>query len=181
MIRRPPRSTHCISSAASDVYKRQEKDCGEIEVGNIKAYKRMRKWVFGGMRGFHIKAKDLGVVNYKELSDKEYIGFLQKLKVTKYAKKSAPKNFDYRSFELHSMERINKNPRFIIEFSMEYIDLDRGTEQCLGEMCQVISRHFDTIAREPHFDSFLHKISSLTLALNQELLAKTCNYLSNSL
>eukprot|EP00975_Prorocentrum_lima_P017218 3644666-Prorocentrum_lima.AAC.1 len=23
MIRRPPRSTHCISSAASDVYKRQ--------------------------------------------------------------------------------------------------------------------------------------------------------------
>eukprot|EP00825_Cyclidium_porcatum_P036505 TRINITY_DN3872_c0_g1_i1.p2 TRINITY_DN3872_c0_g1~~TRINITY_DN3872_c0_g1_i1.p2 ORF type:complete len:238 (+),score=10.91 TRINITY_DN3872_c0_g1_i1:128-841(+) len=26
MIRRPPRSTHCISSAASDVYKRQEND-----------------------------------------------------------------------------------------------------------------------------------------------------------
>eukprot|EP00825_Cyclidium_porcatum_P040007 TRINITY_DN4971_c0_g1_i1.p5 TRINITY_DN4971_c0_g1~~TRINITY_DN4971_c0_g1_i1.p5 ORF type:complete len:102 (+),score=16.63 TRINITY_DN4971_c0_g1_i1:64-369(+) len=25
MIRRPPRSTHCISSAASDVYKRQAK------------------------------------------------------------------------------------------------------------------------------------------------------------
>ena len=25
MIRRPPRSTHCISSAASDVYKRQQK------------------------------------------------------------------------------------------------------------------------------------------------------------
>jgi len=25
MIRRPPRSTHCISSAASDVYKRQVK------------------------------------------------------------------------------------------------------------------------------------------------------------
>eukprot|EP00826_Nyctotherus_ovalis_P053884 TRINITY_DN7032_c0_g4_i1.p1 TRINITY_DN7032_c0_g4~~TRINITY_DN7032_c0_g4_i1.p1 ORF type:complete len:326 (+),score=98.03 TRINITY_DN7032_c0_g4_i1:42-980(+) len=27
MIRRPPRSTHCISSAASDVYKRQVGDC----------------------------------------------------------------------------------------------------------------------------------------------------------
>ena len=26
MIRRPPRSTHCISSAASDVYKRQKSD-----------------------------------------------------------------------------------------------------------------------------------------------------------
>ena len=30
MIRRPPRSTHCISSAASDVYKRQFLD-GELE------------------------------------------------------------------------------------------------------------------------------------------------------
>eukprot|EP00826_Nyctotherus_ovalis_P011313 TRINITY_DN12950_c0_g4_i1.p2 TRINITY_DN12950_c0_g4~~TRINITY_DN12950_c0_g4_i1.p2 ORF type:complete len:163 (+),score=12.15 TRINITY_DN12950_c0_g4_i1:23-490(+) len=29
MIRRPPRSTHCISSAASDVYKRQLWRCGE--------------------------------------------------------------------------------------------------------------------------------------------------------
>ena len=27
MPRRPPRSTHCISSAASDVYKRQLHDC----------------------------------------------------------------------------------------------------------------------------------------------------------
>ena len=26
MIRRPPRSTHCISSAASEVYKRQERE-----------------------------------------------------------------------------------------------------------------------------------------------------------
>ena len=30
MIRRPPRSTHCISSAASDVYKRQLQDRGII-------------------------------------------------------------------------------------------------------------------------------------------------------
>ena len=30
MIRRPPRSTHCISSAASDVYKRQGKNCAFI-------------------------------------------------------------------------------------------------------------------------------------------------------
>jgi len=28
MIRRPPRSTHCISSAASDVYKRQANKLG---------------------------------------------------------------------------------------------------------------------------------------------------------
>eukprot|EP00825_Cyclidium_porcatum_P025660 TRINITY_DN27831_c0_g1_i2.p3 TRINITY_DN27831_c0_g1~~TRINITY_DN27831_c0_g1_i2.p3 ORF type:complete len:129 (-),score=17.94 TRINITY_DN27831_c0_g1_i2:204-590(-) len=30
MIRRPPRSTHCISSAASDVYKRQILESAEI-------------------------------------------------------------------------------------------------------------------------------------------------------
>ena len=30
MIRRPPRSTHCISSAASDVYKRQVEECAEL-------------------------------------------------------------------------------------------------------------------------------------------------------
>eukprot|EP00825_Cyclidium_porcatum_P001753 TRINITY_DN10807_c0_g1_i1.p2 TRINITY_DN10807_c0_g1~~TRINITY_DN10807_c0_g1_i1.p2 ORF type:complete len:114 (+),score=33.76 TRINITY_DN10807_c0_g1_i1:73-414(+) len=36
MIRRPPRSTHCISSAASDVYKRQEY-CSQNFVDNIKA------------------------------------------------------------------------------------------------------------------------------------------------
>eukprot|EP00826_Nyctotherus_ovalis_P021132 TRINITY_DN16762_c0_g1_i1.p2 TRINITY_DN16762_c0_g1~~TRINITY_DN16762_c0_g1_i1.p2 ORF type:complete len:117 (-),score=44.75 TRINITY_DN16762_c0_g1_i1:392-712(-) len=29
MIRRPPRSTHCISSAASDVYKRQVRSKGK--------------------------------------------------------------------------------------------------------------------------------------------------------
>eukprot|EP00825_Cyclidium_porcatum_P040660 TRINITY_DN5194_c0_g1_i8.p5 TRINITY_DN5194_c0_g1~~TRINITY_DN5194_c0_g1_i8.p5 ORF type:complete len:104 (-),score=31.45 TRINITY_DN5194_c0_g1_i8:540-851(-) len=30
MIRRPPRSTHCISSAASDVYKRQDYDGAKL-------------------------------------------------------------------------------------------------------------------------------------------------------
>eukprot|EP00826_Nyctotherus_ovalis_P004483 TRINITY_DN10978_c0_g1_i15.p1 TRINITY_DN10978_c0_g1~~TRINITY_DN10978_c0_g1_i15.p1 ORF type:complete len:109 (-),score=46.24 TRINITY_DN10978_c0_g1_i15:669-971(-) len=30
MIRRPPRSTHCISSAASDVYKRQVLDLSKL-------------------------------------------------------------------------------------------------------------------------------------------------------
>eukprot|EP00825_Cyclidium_porcatum_P006200 TRINITY_DN13051_c0_g1_i4.p1 TRINITY_DN13051_c0_g1~~TRINITY_DN13051_c0_g1_i4.p1 ORF type:complete len:168 (+),score=47.30 TRINITY_DN13051_c0_g1_i4:94-597(+) len=36
MIRRPPRSTHCISSAASDVYKRQELQLqkGYVELSN---------------------------------------------------------------------------------------------------------------------------------------------------
>ena len=35
MIRRPPRSTHCISSAASDVYKRQVLDSEEKTAGGI--------------------------------------------------------------------------------------------------------------------------------------------------
>eukprot|EP00825_Cyclidium_porcatum_P043534 TRINITY_DN6196_c0_g1_i28.p3 TRINITY_DN6196_c0_g1~~TRINITY_DN6196_c0_g1_i28.p3 ORF type:complete len:138 (+),score=42.94 TRINITY_DN6196_c0_g1_i28:80-493(+) len=35
MIRRPPRSTHCISSAASDVYKRQVSTQSTWEADNI--------------------------------------------------------------------------------------------------------------------------------------------------
>ena len=36
MIRRPPRSTHCISSAASDVYKRQITTCKrKRELANV--------------------------------------------------------------------------------------------------------------------------------------------------
>eukprot|EP00826_Nyctotherus_ovalis_P056936 TRINITY_DN7770_c0_g1_i9.p1 TRINITY_DN7770_c0_g1~~TRINITY_DN7770_c0_g1_i9.p1 ORF type:complete len:222 (+),score=69.87 TRINITY_DN7770_c0_g1_i9:28-666(+) len=38
MIRRPPRSTHCISSAASDVYKRQPMKC----LSNNERYKQVR-------------------------------------------------------------------------------------------------------------------------------------------
>eukprot|EP00826_Nyctotherus_ovalis_P053656 TRINITY_DN6998_c0_g1_i16.p1 TRINITY_DN6998_c0_g1~~TRINITY_DN6998_c0_g1_i16.p1 ORF type:complete len:111 (-),score=51.62 TRINITY_DN6998_c0_g1_i16:380-688(-) len=50
MIRRPPRSTHCISSAASDVYKRQMYDDQfdyhyyALKKGNINAYLQMIKW-----------------------------------------------------------------------------------------------------------------------------------------
>ena len=38
MIRRPPRSTHCISSAASDVYKRQALPIIETQAGDVSAY-----------------------------------------------------------------------------------------------------------------------------------------------
>eukprot|EP00825_Cyclidium_porcatum_P034890 TRINITY_DN3660_c0_g1_i2.p1 TRINITY_DN3660_c0_g1~~TRINITY_DN3660_c0_g1_i2.p1 ORF type:complete len:158 (-),score=8.83 TRINITY_DN3660_c0_g1_i2:610-1083(-) len=52
MIRRPPRSTHCISSAASDVYKRQVRDraiigvrqCGMLQ--NEKQYRRQTNRVY---------------------------------------------------------------------------------------------------------------------------------------
>ena len=36
MIRRPPRSTHCISSAASDVYKRQDIDFNGTDIESLK-------------------------------------------------------------------------------------------------------------------------------------------------
>eukprot|EP00826_Nyctotherus_ovalis_P057468 TRINITY_DN7856_c0_g7_i1.p1 TRINITY_DN7856_c0_g7~~TRINITY_DN7856_c0_g7_i1.p1 ORF type:complete len:118 (-),score=10.39 TRINITY_DN7856_c0_g7_i1:230-559(-) len=42
MIRRPPRSTHCISSAASDVYKRQQYRCSSID----RIYKRWNEGYF---------------------------------------------------------------------------------------------------------------------------------------
>ena len=35
MIRQPPRSTHCISSAASDVYKRQTLGSDEMGLGLV--------------------------------------------------------------------------------------------------------------------------------------------------
>eukprot|EP00825_Cyclidium_porcatum_P003773 TRINITY_DN11749_c0_g1_i1.p3 TRINITY_DN11749_c0_g1~~TRINITY_DN11749_c0_g1_i1.p3 ORF type:complete len:173 (-),score=32.58 TRINITY_DN11749_c0_g1_i1:176-694(-) len=38
MIRRPPRSTHCISSAASDVYKRQVATSGITALKNIQYF-----------------------------------------------------------------------------------------------------------------------------------------------
>ena len=44
MIRRPPRSTHCISSAASDVYKRQVQNTADIigheDIRSTMAYRR---------------------------------------------------------------------------------------------------------------------------------------------
>eukprot|EP00826_Nyctotherus_ovalis_P054952 TRINITY_DN7256_c0_g1_i1.p1 TRINITY_DN7256_c0_g1~~TRINITY_DN7256_c0_g1_i1.p1 ORF type:complete len:175 (-),score=14.18 TRINITY_DN7256_c0_g1_i1:443-946(-) len=73
MIRRPPRSTHCISSAASDVYKRQVLadivNC--LLIGNlkasIKAIEEYLKKVSGSEMGLKEK-KTLGqVVRYKFL------------------------------------------------------------------------------------------------------------------
>ena len=43
MIRRPPRSTHCISSAASDVYKRQHEDFSG-QYGKFYASFRNQQW-----------------------------------------------------------------------------------------------------------------------------------------
>eukprot|EP00825_Cyclidium_porcatum_P015199 TRINITY_DN1844_c0_g1_i8.p1 TRINITY_DN1844_c0_g1~~TRINITY_DN1844_c0_g1_i8.p1 ORF type:complete len:406 (-),score=56.64 TRINITY_DN1844_c0_g1_i8:4-1221(-) len=46
MIRRPPRSTHCISSAASDVYKRQIQKAGVIEqkyLGKCECYQALNR------------------------------------------------------------------------------------------------------------------------------------------
>ena len=40
MIRRPPRSTHCISSAASDVYKRQQQEQDLIGMDDESAAQR---------------------------------------------------------------------------------------------------------------------------------------------
>ena len=47
MIRRPPRSTHCISSAASDVYKRQGYDPAGIAKAIFDAANGFETWVLG--------------------------------------------------------------------------------------------------------------------------------------
>ena len=47
MIRRPPRSTHCISSAASDVYKRQKYNTLKVRNGHVvKIYRKLLKIFF---------------------------------------------------------------------------------------------------------------------------------------
>ena len=49
MIRRPPRSTHCISSAASDVYKRQVIDLMTLISKNLSELESLPS---SGLRGF---------------------------------------------------------------------------------------------------------------------------------
>eukprot|EP00825_Cyclidium_porcatum_P027542 TRINITY_DN2965_c0_g1_i2.p2 TRINITY_DN2965_c0_g1~~TRINITY_DN2965_c0_g1_i2.p2 ORF type:complete len:152 (-),score=35.30 TRINITY_DN2965_c0_g1_i2:65-520(-) len=46
MIRRPPRSTHCISSAASDVYKRQEYVCHILQLYKIQTCRNIDIYMF---------------------------------------------------------------------------------------------------------------------------------------
>ena len=45
MIRRPPRSTHCISSAASDVYKRQPRQRSHTRQGRAADFERSGRCV----------------------------------------------------------------------------------------------------------------------------------------
>eukprot|EP00825_Cyclidium_porcatum_P033992 TRINITY_DN35885_c0_g1_i2.p1 TRINITY_DN35885_c0_g1~~TRINITY_DN35885_c0_g1_i2.p1 ORF type:complete len:171 (+),score=32.89 TRINITY_DN35885_c0_g1_i2:89-601(+) len=56
MIRRPPRSTHCISSAASDVYKRQIN--AEYMGGDV--IKKLERWY-----GVHFEIKDTSLLNFR--------------------------------------------------------------------------------------------------------------------
>eukprot|EP00826_Nyctotherus_ovalis_P033497 TRINITY_DN2716_c0_g1_i11.p1 TRINITY_DN2716_c0_g1~~TRINITY_DN2716_c0_g1_i11.p1 ORF type:complete len:156 (+),score=54.28 TRINITY_DN2716_c0_g1_i11:22-468(+) len=50
MIRRPPRSTHCISSAASDVYKRQDEECSLLKRQLLQFIQEKLKERFSGTR-----------------------------------------------------------------------------------------------------------------------------------
>eukprot|EP00826_Nyctotherus_ovalis_P010824 TRINITY_DN1282_c0_g1_i3.p1 TRINITY_DN1282_c0_g1~~TRINITY_DN1282_c0_g1_i3.p1 ORF type:complete len:207 (-),score=50.42 TRINITY_DN1282_c0_g1_i3:179-775(-) len=71
MIRRPPRSTHCISSAASDVYKRQVHEDRQDDHGRGQGHQRPRRAlpVFGICLGFEAmiaaEADDVTVVEKK--------------------------------------------------------------------------------------------------------------------
>ena len=50
MIRRPPRSTHCISSAASDVYKRQNYSVSIPPGGRTDAFvQTIISWNYAGV------------------------------------------------------------------------------------------------------------------------------------
>ena len=61
MIRRPPRSTHCISSAASDVYKRQNPGfwIKKIERNRNRDYENDKKLLFLGYTVLHFWGQDI--------------------------------------------------------------------------------------------------------------------------
>eukprot|EP00826_Nyctotherus_ovalis_P039852 TRINITY_DN3863_c0_g2_i13.p1 TRINITY_DN3863_c0_g2~~TRINITY_DN3863_c0_g2_i13.p1 ORF type:complete len:162 (-),score=69.73 TRINITY_DN3863_c0_g2_i13:83-544(-) len=79
MIRRPPRSTHCISSAASDVYKRQ----GEICVNTLKKDWEPAKW---SLRNIFEVIRCLLIVPFPESSLNEEAGKLFMESYEEYAK-----------------------------------------------------------------------------------------------
>jgi len=76
MIRRPPRSTHCISSAASDVYKRQIRGSKEYNkddyITGAKALSSSRAfpaWTDGGKVFYKVRTNALDPRNFKNGGD----------------------------------------------------------------------------------------------------------------
>eukprot|EP00825_Cyclidium_porcatum_P007686 TRINITY_DN13859_c0_g1_i3.p3 TRINITY_DN13859_c0_g1~~TRINITY_DN13859_c0_g1_i3.p3 ORF type:complete len:160 (-),score=21.92 TRINITY_DN13859_c0_g1_i3:90-569(-) len=65
MIRRPPRSTHCISSAASDVYKRQDQMQSKPKVVKLnkleyRFFKQVNKFRIGSPRAIQSPPRSQG-------------------------------------------------------------------------------------------------------------------------
>ena len=80
MIRRPPRSTHCISSAASDVYKRQDEH-GEWDFNTawkpIDGHRKYLGWIRAVIKGqeqIHAGNVDTGVPTLTLRSSHSYLG-----------------------------------------------------------------------------------------------------------
>eukprot|EP00825_Cyclidium_porcatum_P012947 TRINITY_DN16779_c0_g3_i1.p2 TRINITY_DN16779_c0_g3~~TRINITY_DN16779_c0_g3_i1.p2 ORF type:complete len:108 (-),score=44.26 TRINITY_DN16779_c0_g3_i1:63-386(-) len=87
MIRRPPRSTHCISSAASDVYKRQEDDMHvwvilkeDMEgLGIEKEKKKKLPTQQNSQSGFRIRPNTAAVQSKKKMILSYYGKFLRNI------------------------------------------------------------------------------------------------------
>ena len=134
------------------------------------------------LRRYYTKTTtSLSSSDYKALTDRDYLNYLQKLKVVNYGRKHAPKAINFRELELHNIEKISKNPKLAIELIPEYLELDKGTEDGLKEMCDIVVKQFDKLVLEPSFEQLLSKLSNWTMALNPELLGKSAYFLQDSL
>ena len=68
MIRRPPRSTHCISSAASDVYKRQEAHFTEEVMSDLYCYAQNKKEKKDQEETYPLSYQEMGKAQSKDKS-----------------------------------------------------------------------------------------------------------------
>eukprot|EP00825_Cyclidium_porcatum_P029166 TRINITY_DN31212_c0_g1_i2.p1 TRINITY_DN31212_c0_g1~~TRINITY_DN31212_c0_g1_i2.p1 ORF type:complete len:159 (-),score=20.56 TRINITY_DN31212_c0_g1_i2:52-528(-) len=93
MRRRPPRSTHCISSAASDVYKRQQQLFKQDVLSKYyqeKFTQQVSRVISSG------KYKDVKIKNSLKLNNKNLAGFMeQSIFTTSRTRQNSPQRYDY--------------------------------------------------------------------------------------
>eukprot|EP00825_Cyclidium_porcatum_P015700 TRINITY_DN189_c0_g1_i13.p1 TRINITY_DN189_c0_g1~~TRINITY_DN189_c0_g1_i13.p1 ORF type:complete len:293 (-),score=40.01 TRINITY_DN189_c0_g1_i13:187-1065(-) len=124
MIRRPPRSTHCISSAASDVYKRQffflyidlqalftSGQCYDQSIIGSFNDQKMYPFVNYGSSQLQLDCGDLGIADqYGEYLDQQYVGsYWTQNKIPKLPDLSYYMSYNDK-VQLVAIKRISINP-----------------------------------------------------------------------
>eukprot|EP00826_Nyctotherus_ovalis_P033740 TRINITY_DN2748_c0_g1_i19.p1 TRINITY_DN2748_c0_g1~~TRINITY_DN2748_c0_g1_i19.p1 ORF type:complete len:103 (-),score=47.22 TRINITY_DN2748_c0_g1_i19:45-332(-) len=90
MIRRPPRSTHCISSAASDVYKRQVERLYEMSEGALEYYRMLPKVIERMSAVKYLHEESAGLMNRIIAIEKAQATIQGELKAVSYTHLTLP-------------------------------------------------------------------------------------------